>query len=76
VIARADDPRAELAAFREATFAFNDPGSQSGWAALAAEAPDVLAGPCVQTGSHRASTLAVARAAPISPQSTRSPSAT
>jgi ABC-type phosphate/phosphonate transport system substrate-binding protein len=59
VIGRADDPRTELADFREATFAFNDPGSQSGWAALAAEAPDVLAGPCVQTGSHRASTLAV-----------------
>jgi ABC-type phosphate/phosphonate transport system substrate-binding protein len=41
------------------TFAFNDEGSQSGWAALAAEAPEVLRGPRVQTGSHRASTLAV-----------------
>jgi ABC-type phosphate/phosphonate transport system substrate-binding protein len=59
VIARAEDPRAELSAFRKATFAFNEKGSQSGWAALAAEASEALNGPRLQTGSHRASALAV-----------------
>lgn len=59
VIARADDPRDDLHTFRTARFAFNDEGSQSGWAALAAEAPEVLHGPRVPTGSHRASTRAV-----------------
>jgi hypothetical protein len=59
VIARADDPRGDFHAFRTARFAFNDEGSQSGWAALAAEAPEVLHGPRVPTGSHRASTRAV-----------------
>jgi hypothetical protein len=44
VIARADDPARSLPP-SEATFAFNDEGSQSGWAALAAEAPDVLLAP-------------------------------
>jgi len=59
VVARADDPRTELAALRGAGFAYNDPGSQSGWAALAAEAPEVLDGPRLETGSHRASVRAV-----------------
>jgi ABC-type phosphate/phosphonate transport system substrate-binding protein len=59
VIAREDDPRDDLAAFAQARFAFNDEGSQSGFAALAAEAPEVLRGPRLHTGSHRASTLAV-----------------
>lgn len=59
VIARADDPRDDLRAYAGALFAFNEPGSQSGWAALAAEVPEVLTGPRLQTGSHRASTLAV-----------------
>jgi hypothetical protein len=59
VIARVDDPRADLHAFRTARFAFNEKGSQSGWAALATEAPEVLHGPHLQTGSHRASILAV-----------------
>ncbi|MEX3016310.1 phosphate/phosphite/phosphonate ABC transporter substrate-binding protein [Gymnodinialimonas hymeniacidonis] len=59
VIARADDPRSDIAEFTGAIFAFNEPGSQSGWAALAAERPEILTGPRLQTGSHRASTLAV-----------------
>lgn len=59
VVARQDDPRETLADFQTATFAFNDPGSQSGWAALAAEAPELLQGPRLQTGSHRGSVLAV-----------------
>lgn len=59
VIARDDDRRAGLRDFATARFAYNDRGSQSGWAALAAEAPEVLRGPRVQTGSHRASVRAV-----------------
>lgn len=59
VVARSDDTRDSLADFRFATFAFNDPLSQSGWAALAMDAPQVLSGPMVQTGSHRASVYAV-----------------
>jgi ABC-type phosphate/phosphonate transport system substrate-binding protein len=59
VVARTDDPRTELSAFGGARFAFNDPGSQSGWAALAAEAPEVLDGPRLESGSHRASVRAV-----------------
>lgn len=31
-VSRCDDPRSNLAAFRGATFAYNDPMSQSGWA--------------------------------------------
>lgn len=41
------------------TFAFNDPMSQSGWAALAGEAPALLTGPLLETGSHAASVQAV-----------------
>jgi ABC-type phosphate/phosphonate transport system substrate-binding protein len=59
VIARADDRRGNLMAFAGSRFAFNDAGSQSGWAALAAEAPEVLRGPRHRTGSHRASIRAV-----------------
>lgn len=59
VIARADDPRDALSEFAKACFAYNEPMSQSGWAALALEAPDVLQGPFLRTGSHRASVLAV-----------------
>jgi ABC-type phosphate/phosphonate transport system substrate-binding protein len=59
VIARADDPRTDLEAFAAAAFAYNDRGSQSGWAALAGEMPEILNGPHIETGSHRASTLAV-----------------
>lgn len=59
VVARADDPRDSLGDFLRAGFAYNDPLSQSGWAALAMEAPEVLRGPLHQTGSHRASAAAV-----------------
>ncbi len=59
VIARADDPRTGLTAFATARFAYNDPLSQSGWAALALEAPEVLQGPRLRTGSHSASAAAV-----------------
>lgn len=62
VVARADDPRDGLGDFAAATFARNGPGSQSGWAALAAEAPEVLRGPRIETGSHRASVMAVREA--------------
>lgn len=59
VIAREDDPRTTLSAFTSAPFAYNDPMSQSGWAALALEAPEVLRGPRLCTGGHRQSALAV-----------------
>lgn len=61
-VARADDPRATLADFDGAVFAWNDGGSQSGWAApvahLAAAGIGFRLGP--QTGGHRASVEAVA----------------
>lgn len=59
IIARQNDTRNALADFRDARFAYNDPMSQSGWAALALEAPETLQGPRICTGSHRASVLAV-----------------
>lgn len=59
IVARSDDPCKELPAFANARFAYNDPLSQSGWAALALEAPEVLRGPQHCTGSHRASVMAV-----------------
>ncbi|WP_341365507.1 PhnD/SsuA/transferrin family substrate-binding protein [Yoonia sp. BS5-3] len=59
VIARADDTRTRLSTFAKARFAYNEPLSQSGWAALALEAPHVLSGPLIRTGSHRASMMAV-----------------
>ena len=40
-------------------FAYNDPLSQSGWAALALLQPSLLTGPKLCTGSHRASAQAV-----------------
>ena len=61
VIARQDDPRDALSAFDGACFAYNDPMSQSGWAALALEAPEVLQGPLLCTCGHRASVLAVSQ---------------
>ncbi|MEJ8559882.1 PhnD/SsuA/transferrin family substrate-binding protein [Yoonia sp. GPGPB17] len=59
IIARQEDRRAALSDFRDARFAHNDPMSQSGWAALALETPEVLQGSHLCTGSHRASALAV-----------------
>lgn len=53
--------RAPLARdWRGLTLALNDPGSQSGWAALANEWPDNIPGHILLTGSHAASLDAVA----------------
>ncbi|WGV17782.1 phosphate/phosphite/phosphonate ABC transporter substrate-binding protein [Fuscovulum ytuae] len=62
LIARADDPRGDFAAFDGARIAFNDGLSQSGWAAPINHAAmhDIRLLPGVETGSHRASFLAVA----------------
>jgi ABC-type phosphate/phosphonate transport system substrate-binding protein len=62
LIARRDDPRSALCDFASARFAFNEPLSQSGWAAPQTHAAglgfafDVP----VQTGGHRVSARAVA----------------
>lgn len=60
-VARKDDPRAELAAFSGAAFAYNEALSQSGWAAPLAwfTAHGLTLAPTLQTGSHAASVLAV-----------------
>lgn len=62
-VARADDPRARLPEFADAGFAYNDAQSQSGWAAPQnhAAALGLRFRPALQTGGHRASTLAVAQ---------------
>lgn len=59
-VARSADP---LTAFSQKRFAFNDPLSQSGWAApsLHLQEQNISPGALVQTGSHRASALAVAQ---------------
>lgn len=59
IIARIDDPREALDDFRAARFAYNDPMSQSGWAAVAMQTPEALQGPRLCTGSHRGSVKAV-----------------
>lgn len=60
IVARVDDPRGALSEFEGARLAFNDPGSQSGWAALASHAPRLARGPLLHTGAHAASARAVA----------------
>lgn len=62
LIARADDPRGDFADFEGARIAYNDGLSQSGWAAPInhAAARGIRLLPGVETGSHRASFLAVA----------------
>lgn len=62
LVVRADDPRASLADFDGATLAYNDPLSQSGWAApqTEAQALGITLRPGPQTGAHRASVRAVA----------------
>ena len=62
LVARADDPRAEFAAFASARLAYNEPLSQSGWAAPQshAAAAGFRFGDLLHTGSHRASARAVA----------------
>ena len=61
-VARKDDPRASLAEFSGAAFAFNEDLSQSGWAAPQnhAHRHGLHFAPSLQTGSHRLSALAVA----------------
>jgi ABC-type phosphate/phosphonate transport system substrate-binding protein len=61
-VARADDVRAGPAEFSGATLAFNDGLSQSGWGAVWELARDrgIAVRPALETGSHRASALAVA----------------
>ena len=59
---RADHPARTLADLDGARFAYNEPLSQSGWAAPRshADATGLRFGPLLQTGAHRASALAVA----------------
>ncbi len=60
-VVRADDPRDGLAAFDRARFAYNEPLSQSGWAApqIHAARMGLRMPPVVQTGGHKLSALAV-----------------
>jgi ABC-type phosphate/phosphonate transport system substrate-binding protein len=65
VVVRADDPRPDLAAFRGATLAVNEPGSQSGTAAILHHAAPLAQGgrffgAAFATGAHAASAEAVA----------------
>ncbi|MFN4170548.1 MAG: phosphate/phosphite/phosphonate ABC transporter substrate-binding protein [Pseudorhodobacter sp.] len=61
-IARIGDPRGDLAEFDGAGFAYNEPLSQSGWAAPTTHAAGLGLSlrPVLKTGAHRASALAVA----------------
>ena len=61
-IARKDDPRVDLAAFDQASFAYNEPMSQSGWAAAQnhAAALGLHFPPGLESGGHRLSARAVA----------------
>jgi ABC-type phosphate/phosphonate transport system substrate-binding protein len=61
-VARADDPRQTLADFGDARFAYNEPLSQSGWAAPQTHAAKlgITLPPALQTGGHRLSAKAVA----------------
>lgn len=60
-VARDEDPRAELAAFDGAAFAWNDDLSQSGWAApaICALNQGIRLDPVLRSGGHRASARAV-----------------
>lgn len=62
LVARADDPRADLMAFSGAPLAWNEDLSQSGWAAAANWLPGLgfRLVPALRTGGHRASAAAVA----------------
>lgn len=59
VITRDDLAIESLADLTGRPFAYNEPQSQSGWAALALTRPEVLTGHKRHTGSHRASVRAV-----------------
>lgn len=60
-VARVDDPRMALVAFDGARFAYNEPLSQSGWAAPQTHAArlGLRLVPTVRTGAHRLSAQAV-----------------
>ncbi|NIZ15221.1 phosphate/phosphite/phosphonate ABC transporter substrate-binding protein [Phaeobacter sp. HF9A] len=62
LIARADQMGAAFTSFAGSRFAYNDPLSQSGWAAamMRMRADNMLPGELLETGSHRASAEAVA----------------
>lgn len=65
LVVRADDPREDLAAFRGAVAAINEPGSQSGHAALLYHVGTLARsgrffGALHETGGHAASVVAVA----------------
>ncbi len=62
IIARKDDSRTDFSAFNGATFAYNEPLSQSGWAApkAMADAYEIEFGAFHQSGAHVASARAVA----------------
>lgn len=60
LVARRDDPRRDPQAFRGARFAFNEVGSQSGWAALVATLGPRVPRDGRETGGHRASVRTVA----------------
>ena len=62
LVARAKDQRNTIADFDGARFAYNEPLSQSGWAAPQTHAAKlgIKLPPAVQTGGHRLSALAVA----------------
>lgn len=59
---RQDDPAHHISGFEGRTLAYNEPLSQSGWAAAATYAAryDVAFGAFLQTGAHAASARAVA----------------
>ena len=61
LVARADDARGEVLAFKEARFAYNDAMSQSGWAAAQTHAAGLgfQFRPALQTGGHALSARAV-----------------
>lgn len=61
-VARADDPRRTLADFDGAGLAYNEPLSQSGWAAPQMQAAKlgIRLFPAIRTGAHRLSAKAVA----------------
>ncbi len=61
IVARRDDPRADIASFHGSTLAYNSANSQSGWAAPTAIATvhEASFGKTVATGSHLASAQAV-----------------
>ena len=62
LVARADDQRGTVADFDGARFAYNEPLSQSGWAAPQTHAAKlgISLPPALQTGGHRLSAEAVA----------------